>query len=418
MTKFRITMTSPDDTRKSQETVLEILDGQDTNRASSLTWDEFRFTSTDPIYSSAKEYFKERFRKRRYNTRNYRYSDISFRENPYQSDFDVSLKIRDLPISVQKEKGRININGHNVTLDTMCGALAKVLVVSLQEENTMKLFSTLNAFLNIPENIHYALENRVPFHFYEGSSRWGDKIEVRLNVRQIGSDTFAMEISDGVWGEISTDDLNTFCNTYRHGKKRGNWTNLSPEGLFSKLMQREPSESELQLMIEFLKQNRQGDIVERRAMELLDETLEEFKDKIYAEKDEKGVVSVYVRGQLYDWKIERGAASSDLQKVRVSVWQPYLVHCYTREGEKILNDDGTHMQVNQQPHWRGPICIDNLATGSSLGDQYVSRIMSTMNDKMLVTLVKTIKNYLSGEPDTVRNKDLSSELNRDDNNEM
>lgn len=76
------------------------------------------------------------------------------------------------------------------------------------------------------------------------------------------------------------------------------------------------------------------------------------------------------------------------------------------------------MQVNQQPHWRGPICIDNLATGSSLGDQYVSRIMSTMNDKMLITLVKTIKSYLSGEPDTVRNKDLSSKLNRDDNNEM
>jgi len=44
--------------------------------------------------------------------------------------------------------------------------------------------------------------------------------------------------------------------------------------------------------------------------------------------------------------------------------------------------------------------------------------MSTMNDKMLVTLVKTIKSYLSGEPDTVRNKDLSSKLNRDDNNEM
>lgn len=106
-------MTSPDDTRKSQETTLEILDGENTNRATSLTWDSHRFTSTDPIYSSAKEYFKERFRKRRYNSRNYRYFDISFRQDPFQSDFDVSLKIRDLPISVQKKREEL------ILMDTM-----------------------------------------------------------------------------------------------------------------------------------------------------------------------------------------------------------------------------------------------------------------------------------------------------------
>ena len=417
MTKFTITMSSPDDERKVKHTELILLDDIEAVKTVGLSWDNFRFTSTDPIFSSAKEFFKNAFKKRRYSSKRYRWSSHSFRNNPYGNDFDVSMTINGLPISVQKEKARININGHHVSLDTMCGALAKVLVVSFHEDNVMKLFSTLNSFLNIPENIHYVLENKVPYYFYQGG-RFGDKVEVRLNVKQIGAEDFALEISDGVWGEISTDDLNTFCNTYRHNKKRGNWTNLSPRDLFYRLIERNPTDSEHELMVEFLKQNRQGDIVEKRAMKLLEETLEKFKDKLYAVKDEKGIESILVRGQLYDWKIERGASTSDLQKVRVSVWQPYLVNCYTREGEKILDENGKHLQVHQQPHWRGPICIDNLATGSSLGDQYVSRIMSTMNDKMLITLVKTIKNYLSGEPDTVRNKDLSSKLNRDGNNEM
>ena len=417
MTKYTITMSSPDDERKIKHTELVLLDDIEAVKTVGLSWDNFRFTSTDPIFSSAKEFFKNAFKKRRYSSKRYRWSSHSFRNNPYGNDFDVSMTINGLPISVQKEKARININGHHVSLDTMCGALAKVLVVSFHEDNVMKLFSTLNSFLNIPENIHYVLENKVPYYFYQGG-RFGDKVEVRLNVKQIGAEDFALEISDGVWGEISTDDLNTFCNTYRHNKKRGNWTNLSPRDLFYRLIERNPTDSEHELMVEFLKQNRQGDIVEKRAMKLLEETLEKFKDKLYAVKDEKGIESILVRGQLYDWKIERGASTSDLQKVRVSVWQPYLVNCYTREGEKILDENGKHLQVHQQPHWRGPICIDNLATGSSLGDQYVSRIMSTMNDKMLITLVKTIKNYLSGEPDTVRNKDLSSKLNRDGNNEM
>lgn len=408
-------MSSPDDERKIKHTELVLLDDIEAVKTVGLSWDNFRFTSTDPIFSSAKEFFKNAFKKQRYSSKRYRWSSHSFRNNPYGNDFDVSMTINGLPISVQKEKARININGHHVSLDTMCGALAKVLVVSFHEDNVMKLFSTLNSFLNIPENIHYVLENKVPYYFYQASL---GKVDVRLNVKQIGAEDFALEISDGVWGEISTDDLNTFCNTYRHNKKRGNWTNLSPRDLFYRLIERNPTDSEHELMVEFLKQNRQGDIVEKRAMKLLEETLEKFKDKLYAEKDEKGIESILVRGQLYDWKIERGASTSDLQKVRVSVWQPYLVNCYTREGEKILDENGKHLQVHQQPHWRGPICIDNLATGSSLGDQYVSRIMSTMNDKMLITLVKTIKNYLSGEPDTVRNKDLSSKLNRDGNNEM
>ena len=53
-----------------------------------------------------------------------------------------------------------------------------------------------------------------------------------MNVTQIEDDECAIEIADGVWGSISFDNLNTMCNFYIHGKKRGSWKYLSPQELF------------------------------------------------------------------------------------------------------------------------------------------------------------------------------------------
>jgi len=58
MTKYTITMSSPDDERKVKHTELVLLDGTEAAKTVGLSWDNFRFTSTDPIFSSAKEFFK------------------------------------------------------------------------------------------------------------------------------------------------------------------------------------------------------------------------------------------------------------------------------------------------------------------------------------------------------------------------
>ena len=70
MTKYAITMSSPDDERKLKLTELILLDGKEeaVNHVA-LSWDAFRFTSTDPIFSSAKDFFKGAFKKRRYSSR-------------------------------------------------------------------------------------------------------------------------------------------------------------------------------------------------------------------------------------------------------------------------------------------------------------------------------------------------------------
>ena len=46
------------------------------------------------------------------------------------------------------------------------------------------------------------------------------------------------------------------------------------------------------------------------------------------------------------------------------------------------------------PMWRGPICIDNMARGSSVGDQFVARALALLNDTVTVKIVNTIGRFL------------------------
>ena len=131
---------------------------------------------------------------------------------------------------------------------------------------------TMISYMNMPENVRYVLENRLPYFFYENFQ----KIQVRLNVMQIEDDICAIEISDGIWGEISFKDLNTMCNFYIHGKQRGSWKFISPDELYFRLIGEKISESTEKVMIEFLKQNRQHDMVEKRAEELMRDLQQQY----------------------------------------------------------------------------------------------------------------------------------------------
>ena len=43
---------------------------------------------------------------------------------------------------------------------------------------------------------------------------------------------------------------------------------------------------------------------------------------------------------------------------------------------------------------KGPICIDNIHSNSSLGDQFASRALALLNDKLTVKLIYTIDRYI------------------------
>ena len=289
---------------------------------------------------------------------------------------ELVIKIRTLPLLISKSDNRYFINGKSYSQSIITNALARVLYKSTNEEDKNKLLSSLYQHLSLPENITYALENRVPYEFYNRNGNGIVRLKVRLNVKQIGKKEFALEISDGVWGNISLDNLNSFVNWGRKGHRRGKWANLSPKSLYLKLIGREPNDGELKLMVEFLKQNRQNKMVQDRAKELMENIANIYSDRIFY-KEGRSRYYMYIKGQVFDWKLlSRGKTNSEScrQGINTYVRVPVI-------GEEITMK------------WNGPICIDNMMSGSSMGDQMVARAMSFLNDKVAALRINTVSGY-------------------------
>ena len=280
---------------------------------------------------------------------------------------------------VEKKGSRFLLNGKNITKDGLLNALAKTVYLSTTTQEPMALFNKLYESIDLPANVLYALENRVPYHWYEDY----DKIKVSLNVMQISDKECAIEISDNIWANISMKDLNTFMNHYRLGHKRGSWKMLSPAKLWFRLMGEKPTDTQLSLMKEFLKQNRTQDIVEERAEQLLNDMLEQYSDKlklvVKVNKNDKRERHIYVRGKLADWLLVEGTAKRGYQLVRTFMFIEGV------EGTSNTFQDGC---------WDGPICIDNLNDNSSVGDQFATRAIALMNDNIMLKRVHTLSRRL------------------------
>jgi hypothetical protein len=149
-------------------------------------------------------------------------------------------------------------------------------------------------------------------------------------------------------------------------------------------------------MIAFLMQNRMQDIVDARALELVADMLVQHKGRLSAEYGNDGVLeTLFVRGKDYDWKLTNNRYKSGIQMVSTFVWQPIV------EMVKSEEDDSSS-KIFTEPDWRGPICIDNMAEGSPLGDQFAARALALLNDSFTITIVNTIKRYLAAEPNKYR----------------
>lgn len=393
--KFEVKIRKPNDTNEYYTTEMssEIFNylRRDYNNSMNNTLDITRasYKAKDPVHEGIKQRVKQLFvkkRKSKYYSRRY---DIP-------SDVSGTIDIKGLSIFLQKKSGRHTLNGIYLSLDNMCDVLARVLYRSCFTDSATELNRLLWSCLNIPENVSYVLENRLPYFFYEDY----EKHDVRLNVQRIGPMTCVIEVSDGVWGEISFKELDRYCNFYVHGQKRGSWPFTSPKNLYTKVVGREPSSAELKLMIAFLQQNRKQDIVEKRAYELINEMVEQRPDKLFPVwNDDNQLTTMFVRGKGYDWMLVcQNFKSTGTQNVSTYVWQP-------------------KSRAEPEYGWRGAICIDNANDDSSIGDQFAARAMALLNDNHTIEIVYTIKRYILGEPNENR-ADMNEEMRRVRNSKL
>lgn len=376
MQELIIEIDKPEDSRATYTTTIKTdlfyYDVDRKNRRGTMVHISPNRGAKDPIHDSMKKFFKGVFSQSR-QTRYYgvRRSAHSLKDG----DLNGIIFIQDCPISIIRTNGKYKINGKNESINSMSNILARVLFKSCFTKDNGELMKVLFSASNMPEDIKYVLENRVPYHFFN----LFEKEDVRLNVSQIGEKKFALEIDDGVWGSMSLKDLQSFCGYYIHGRKNSKFKRMGLKRLYQTIIGQEPLDSDIKRMKAFLMQNRTQDLVENRAKQLLTDMANKHPTRIKIVWDDGEPQTMYVVGNEYDWKLENSRYKSDIQMVSTFVYQP-------------ISDE------NKQWRWTGPICIDNMARGSSLGDQFATRALAVMNDNMTVARVSTIKGYLKQKP--------------------
>lgn len=334
-------------------------------------------------------------------------------DNDWLSQFTWKYKDGNVSILLTKNNGIFKMNGVKKNKKDVASTLSKVILFGVDNRSAIKMGNYIEKNINLPENVLYALENRVPYHFY----REGRKISARLNVELVGSNEVAFEVSDGIWGSTSIKDANTFINSYRFGHARSKkWSNINPRRLWFNLFNKEPSDSEVYLMIEWMEQNRTEVMVDKRATQLLKDLankydrlhLVDFKEKMTTTG---GIVTLtqYSNTKLSEYiqniksQVDRDGGSKSKARYALFVQGKkfdWLVHAnnsasrYQQASAILITDTNID----------GPFCIDNIHDNSSIGDQIASRAMIVMNDDKASKMVGTLRRIDDMSPANNRDK--------------
>ena len=291
-------------------------------------------------------------------------------------EFKIALVLPDagnMAIMIEKGKTYYKLMNQRIKKKNLMFAMSRYLYRSTTDKDGVSLLTYLMKMMVLPENVSYVLENRVPFWFFDMETR--QKVHCRLNAELIGTSEVAIEVSDGIWGSLSVEDLDTMVNYFYHEHTRSKtWRNASPKRLWTMTMSEEPTGSQLDLMKEFLVQNRTKDLIENRAKELMASLEVKYPDRINIIKHDNKTIML-VAGKLGDWAITAtgNGNRSATQKVQV-----YFYDTCTGDADVF----------------KGPICIDNIHSNSSLGDQFASRALALLNDTLTVKLIYTIDRYI------------------------
>ena len=281
----------------------------------------------------------------------------------------------------------VRINGISVSKENAEKVVSKIINRLCFESSCERMKEYTNMLLTVPPRVVHALENRTPYRYF----RDGERIKVRLNTKRISEKECALEISDSVWIPIKNKDLDSFIKYHKESNNRSKKWNLSPMNLIRTLdieTYKNMSTSAEKVMHHFLDQNRTQKLVEERAQKLLTEMEEKFPTKLKvfmhkdSEDDNEPRKSMIVNGKLADWVI--------MPQRRVhNVHQSVEVYAVGGQGP-----NREHTVALGQYDLKGPICIDNVHSNSSIGDQIVSRALALLNDHVAVQAIHTLKGYI------------------------
>ena len=305
-------------------------------------------------------------------------------------------------LMMTKKKSSYTLNGRKITKSNLLGLVSRVVYRSCFIRSAELMNKYIDDLLELTPNVRYALENKTPYAYFDSGTEGSNpfrrtKIDIRFNTKRISKTDCALELSENIWASISIHDLDKFLNHFRLGYSRGKkWPNISPSSLWAELFGKEPSESEYAMMLAWLSQNRTDKQIESRSMGLVDEVARENENIIsftwYQDGEEK--MGMVIRGSIADWiLLENSAAKSSPQRVSI----------FSFNNGKDMSM--TFMRINLDSRRflngriSGPICVNNAVGKVSLGDQFVSRAFTLMNDKLAVKMVGTLRAHIPASED-------------------
>ena len=313
----------------------------------------------------------------------------------HQGDGQLLFFVKGFGMLISRNSRRYELNNITLTINDILNNITRVLLRSIyinnDAEGHKQLWDYFHRCVKMPAELSYVLENRVPYKFIDDN----DELKTcRLNVAQIGPEDFALELNDAFWYDISLKDLRHFTNSYLKDNRRGKFYAISPEELVFILNETRVSDAQAKVMKAFMTQNRQSDAVEKRAMQLLKGLSDNYKQisviKFRTDKKNEKQDALLVKGKVTDWIIADNCMKRGFQDVST-----YMVYSSENTGtheliklNKLKSAENTNLQL------RGPICIDNMMSGASKGDQYAARAMAVMNDHVLGTYVSTVRAHL------------------------
>ena len=315
-----------------------------------------------------------------------------------QNDGQVLFHVKGFGVLISRSSNRrYELNNIPLTINDILNNLTRLLLRSIyinnDAEGHKQLWDYFHRCIKMPAELSYVLENRVPYKFVDDDN---NVKQCRLNVAQIGPEDFALELNDAFWYDISLKDLRHFTNSYLKDSRRGKFYAISPEELVFELNETRVSDAQAKVMKAFMTQNRQSDAVEKRAMQLL-KGLSDNYERISLIKFRTGDKqeiqdSLLVRGKLTDWIIADNGMKRGFQDV--STYMVYSVEKGQSETHPLIKLNKLKSADDNVLLLRGPICIDNMMSGASKGDQYAARAMAVMNDHVLGTYVSTVRGHL------------------------
>ena len=301
-----------------------------------------------------------------------------------------------------------------------CLVISKILLRGSLARSKEIMDDYVDRCVDFPPNILHVIENRTPFTYWyvvPGSTTAPEKIECLINTKLINAKEVALEISEGIWGFMSINDMNVFVNASRLGSRKSErFTDITPYDLWHSLftnaiedkttaktsnvifagtrferkteleyfVDAQPTLSQYKLMIEWLRQNRTSGMVEDRATELLGNLANEYENIEFIQFRNPKQRALFVRGKCADWIIADEGRGMKVSHQNVNTY-------------RVQGAAGTDRLTYLGHRLDGPICIDNLHNNSSIGDQLSARAMVLMNDKVARSMIYTLKRYITNE---------------------